>query len=126
MKNQVLFLGACVTIASGTTQDVLVTMPTVEGAECVLTSSGIGEVKVTTPGTAKLARSKHDVSVICRKACYADGAAVISSNIEGMAAGNLLLGGIIGVGIDAASGASNKYTPRVDMAMVKLDKCSAN
>ena len=35
-----------------------------------------------------------------------------------MSAGNVLLGGVIGLGVDAASGAMNKYPDIVTVAMV--------
>ena len=34
-----------------------------------------------------------------------------------MTAGNVVFGGVIGLGIDAASGAMNKYQPGVEIAM---------
>ena len=40
-----------------------------------------------------------------------------------MAAGNVLLGGVIGLGVDAASGAMNKYPDLVTVAMVPDQAC---
>jgi hypothetical protein len=37
-----------------------------------------------------------------------------------MTAGNVVFGGLIGLGVDAASGAMNKYEPGVDIAMTPI------
>ena len=114
-------LGACASIVEGSSQSVLVTTPGVQDATCTLTSPEIGAQVVHTPGSLTLSKSKHDVQVSCTKQGYNDGAGTITSNFEGMTLGNLLLGGIIGVGIDAASGAMNKYQPQVAVMMTKKD-----
>ena len=40
-----------------------------------------------------------------------------------MTAGNVLFGGFIGLGVDAASGAMNKYDPGVEVVMTPLPNC---
>jgi hypothetical protein len=40
-----------------------------------------------------------------------------------MAAGNVLFGGIIGLGVDAASGAMNTYDPSVEVIMTPMPGC---
>jgi hypothetical protein len=116
------FLVGCATLVSGTDQDIAVDTPGDAGAECVLRSEGIGEYTVVTPATLKVSRSKHDIHVNCTKGCLR-GSGLISSNLEGTTAGNLLLGGIIGAGIDSASGALNKYTSHTSIALAKVDGC---
>jgi len=61
--------------------------------------------------------------VSCRKDCYEDGVGIIPSNFEGMTAGNLLIGGVIGLGVDAATGAMNQYQNQVSIHMVKAKSC---
>lgn len=116
-------LAACATIVKGTTQVVAVNTPGVPGATCTLTSSAIGSRVIVTPGTTSLEKSQESVSVRCTKECYVDGAGVITSNMEGMTAGNIILGGVIGLGIDAASGAMNKYTPEIQVVMTPVPGC---
>jgi hypothetical protein len=48
---------------------------------------------------------------------------MIPSNTEAMAAGNVVFGGIIGLGVDAASGAINKYPDMVTVAMSPDPTC---
>ena len=67
-------------------------------------------------------KSKHDVSVECRKGC-ARGTGTISSNLEGMTAGNIVVGGVVGFGVDAATGAMNKYNENNQIAMSNDPNC---
>lgn len=51
------------------------------------------------------------MAVTCQAQCYGDGVSTLASHTEVMAADNVLFGGVIGLGVDAASGAMNKYDP---------------
>lgn len=118
-------LAGCATITKGTTQVVSVNTPGVTGATCTLTSSTIGSMTVVTPATVDLTKGGDNISVRCVKECYQDGVGILSSNLEGMAAGNLIFGGVIGLGVDYASGAMNKYSPEVSIAMAAESSCRA-
>jgi hypothetical protein len=113
----------CATITRGTTQVVAVNTPGVPGATCTLTSGSIGAQTVVTPATATLQKGRDNVAVHCTKECYQDGAGVIASNMEGMSAGNILLGGVVGIGVDAASGAMNSYAGEVQVIMAPIPGC---
>jgi hypothetical protein len=117
-------LVGCASIVKGTTQQVTLSTPGVPGASCTLVSEGIGTKTVQTPATLVLDKSQHNVAVTCKKACYQDGVGIISSSTEGMAAGNIIAGGVIGLGIDAATGAMNKYNPDNQIAMVPIAGCA--
>ena len=122
----VLFgLASCATITKGTTQPVIVDTPGVAGATCELTSGKIGLVKVVTPASVVLKRSGQAVQVRCTKACYQDGIGVIDSNIETNVAGNIILGGVLGAGIDAATGAASKYDASISVIMTPVPGCRA-
>ena len=102
-------LGACASIVEGTDQSVSVSSnPT--GATCLLWREG-GQIGVVnpTPGTVQVDKSREDITAHCTKDGYQDGVAVLSSSFEGMTAGNVIFGGIIGLGVDAASGAMHTY-----------------
>ena len=51
------------------------------------------------------------------------GVGTLASSVEGMTAGNILVGGVIGLGVDAASGAINKYEPGVEIKMTPIKGC---
>ena len=118
-----LALGACSTITKGTDQVVGVNTPGAPGAICTLASPAIGSIAVRTPGSTTLPKSRHDVQVTCTLDCFQDGACVIPSNFEGMTFGNIIFGGIIGVGVDAATGAMNKYASSVSVVMRRAESC---
>jgi hypothetical protein len=118
----VLFAG-CSTITTGTTQPVSVVTPGADGATCELTSPEVGTVTVVTPAQAVLPKSQHSVRVFCRKECYTEGQGIINSTFEEMTAGNLLVGGVVGVAVDASSGAMNRYDNRVEIAMNRVNNC---
>ena len=100
----ILFAG-CSTIVKGTEQQVSVNTPGVPGALCQLQSPAIGTRTVQTPANITLPKSKNNVAVSCTAQFYSPGVNTLASHTEAMAAGNVLFGGIIGLGIDAASGA---------------------
>jgi hypothetical protein len=92
---------------------------------CTLSSPAVGTRTVETPGTIVLPKSEHDVAVNCVKQCYTTGVGVLASETEIMTAGNVVFGGVIGLGIDAASGAMNKFQPGVEIAMSPIPNCGA-
>lgn len=120
-----IFLGSCSTIVKGTKQQVFVNTPGVPGAMCTLQSPAIGTRTVKTPGTIKLPKSRHDIAVNCTAQCH-KGTGMIGSGTELMTAGNILTGGVIGLGVDAASGAMNKYEKGVEVTMSRIPGCGGS
>jgi hypothetical protein len=117
------FVGtACATITKGTIQLVAVDTPGVTGATCTIQTQS-GPQLVTTPGSVTLTKGSASLPVTCTKECYLLGSGIIASNAEAMAAGNVVFGGIIGLGVDAATGAINKYADQVTVAMVPDQSC---
>jgi hypothetical protein len=118
-----ILLSGCSTIVKGTEQQVSVATPGVQGEMCTLTSPAVGTRTVQTPGTIGLPKSRHNVAVSCVAQCYNIGVGILASEVEIMTAGNVLFGGVIGLGINAASGAMNKYEPGVEVAMTPIPNC---
>lgn len=117
-----LVLAGCATITKGTTQVVAVDTPGVPGAACTITTQS-GPQLVTTPGTVSLKKGSDPLPISCIKECYVNGQSIIPSNAEAMAAGNVIFGGFIGLGVDAATGAMNKYPDMVTVAMTPDPAC---
>lgn len=115
-------LAACATITKGTTQLVAVDTPGVAGAVCTISTSS-GPQTVTTPGTVTLSKGSASLPIQCAKECYVTGTGVIPSDAEAMAAGNVIFGGVIGLGVDAVSGALNKYPDQITVAMTPDPAC---
>jgi hypothetical protein len=79
---------------------------------------------VTTPGSTNVHKTKNDLSIDCTKAGYAPAHLVAASRFGGTTAGNLIAGGVIGIGIDAASGANYHYDSPITVTM-SADAASA-
>jgi hypothetical protein len=120
-----IVIAGCSTIVKGTEQQVSVNTPGVPGALCQLQSPAIGMRTVQTPANIVLPKSRHNVAVTCSAQCYTDGVGTLGSHTEVMTAGNVIFGGLIGLGVDAASGAMNKYDPDVEVVMTPLPGCGA-
>jgi hypothetical protein len=119
-----VLLGGCATITRGTTQSVAVDTPGVQGATCVIQTQS-GPQTVVTPGTVTLSKGSTSLPIQCKKECYLDGVSIVPAGTEAMAAGNVIFGGVIGLGVDAASGAMNKYPDIVTVGMQQDPKCSS-
>ena len=101
--------GGCATITRGTTEAfVIETQPA--GAEARL-SNGL---YCTTPCSLKVKR-RGDFVVTLTKDGYETATASITSSVDGGGAagmaGNVVLGGIIGAGVDAGTGAMHSHKP---------------
>jgi hypothetical protein len=113
-------LTGCASIVNGTNQVVSVETRNkgemVNGASCTL-ANGKGVFYVTTPGTVTLHRAYENLSVKCEKANTAPGLATVKSSTKGMAFGNILFGGVIGVAVDAGTGAAYDYPSLITVLM---------
>lgn len=118
-----IVLAGCSTIVKGTEQQVSVNTPGITGAICQLQSPAIGMRTVQTPANIVLPKSRHNVAVSCSAQCYSPGVGTLGSHTEVMTAGNVIFGGIVGLGVDAASGAMNKYDSGVEIIMTPLPGC---
>jgi len=106
------FMAGCATIVSGTTQKVSVTSQP-SGADAKVD----GNMSAKTPATFTLDR-KNDHTLEISKEGYKTATILFKKTFNGMTTGNILIGGIIGTGIDAASGSMNKLIPeRVDVVL---------
>lgn len=113
----------CASITKGTNQSVALDTPGVPGATCTLTSEAIGTKVVQTPVSMVLDKSQHNITVSCKKECYQDAVGLIPTSTETMAAGNVIAGGVVGLAVDAATGAMNKYNDSNQIAMIPIQGC---
>lgn len=103
----------CASIVGGTNQSISVETRSmggdlVAGANCKLENPK-GTWYVTTPGSVTIHRAYDDLSIYCTKTGEQPGIASAKSSTKGMAFGNILFGGVIGVGVDTATGAAYDY-----------------
>lgn len=118
-------LTGCATIMRGTTQTIALDTPGAPGAQCTLTSSSVGTKVVKTPASITVDKGSDNINVRCTRKCFEPGVGVIASNVEGMTAGNVILGGVVGLGVDAATGAMNKYNSNNQIVMTHIPGCRA-
>lgn len=113
-----LALSGCATILHGTTQEIPITSEP-SGADVT-----VGDLKATTPARLELARgTPHTVQIA--KEGYRTETVQLEKVISGAVAGNIIAGGLIGWGIDAASGAQYKLVPDSIHATLMLDQNAA-
>jgi uncharacterized protein YceK len=110
-----LVLGGCGTIVNGTSQTIAVnTEP--PGATLKIDDGSVW----TTPTQVKLKR-KNDYIFTISKEGYQTQIIPINSVLSGWLVGNIVFGGIIGGGIDAATGAAYTLTPeKVTISLTPL------
>ena len=120
-----VLIGGCATITKGSMQSVSINTPHVVGAVCTPSSPSIGNRTITAPNTISIEKASYNIDVHCKKECYEDGVGVIATSVEVMTAGNILIGGVVGLGVDALSGAINKYEPEATIEMRPIKGCRA-
>jgi hypothetical protein len=105
-------LGGCASVARGTTETISIAS-TPSGAEAVI--SGLEVPTICTTPCAVVAKRNADISVTVQKSGYEPQVVPLTKDIQGSGAagfaGNILLGGLIGMGVDAATGAATDHKP---------------
>jgi hypothetical protein len=79
----------------------------------------------TTPGTALIKKSKHDITIKCDKpgyqqATYINDSGLASGSVAGNVAADLILTAGLSSIIDSASGADNKYESPVNITLIPV------
>lgn len=113
-----LAVSGCATVTSGTTQVVAVqTIP--PGARCAFSRAGEGVIGhiPSTPGQVEVKKGWKSIQVACDRSGYPTAQAELSADLQPMTFGNILVGGIIGVAVDAATGAMAKYDGAITIHM---------
>jgi hypothetical protein len=119
-------LTGCATIVKGHSQEITL-QTTPPGAACNLMRSGkaVGAVNPT-PGSVTVEKSKTEIAISCKKDGYFDADGKVASKFHPMTFGNILFGGIIGIGVDAASGAMTEYESSVAITLIPAEFGSAD
>lgn len=107
-----VMLGGCASVTRGTTENIAISS-TPSGVEAVVSGMEV-PTTCTTPCSVVIKRNA-DISITFQKEGYEPQIVPLSRDIptSGAAgfAGNLLLGGVIGMGVDAATGAATDHKP---------------
>jgi hypothetical protein len=112
-------LASCASVLTGSSQTIFITTPPTTGANCVLTNRQ-GTWTVSSPGSVTVKKSMQNIVVTCTKEGWQEGFAAIPANYEDSTSGNIIAGGIIGLGVDLSTGAVNKYPKAFEVHMMPL------
>jgi hypothetical protein len=114
----VMLASGCATVVKGTSQTLTMTTDP-EGAICTMSRNGevVGVINPT-PGSVRVDKSSTGIELICKKQGYLDTETKIDSTLQGWTFGNIILGGIIGVIVDAGSGAMHEYRSTIEIKLV--------
>jgi hypothetical protein len=116
--------GGCASITNGTSQSINVNSDPGE-ADCTLTRDGRELATVKTPSPVKVKRESKTIHVVCKKEGYRDGETSMDARFETATLGNLILGGVVGLAVDAASGAYQRYDEFVMVHLSPLPPTAA-
>lgn len=114
-----LFFG-CASITGSNSQAMTITAicdssKVVKGAFCTLINDK-GQWFVETPGSVLIQKAYGDLTISC-KFEESHGTLVLTSSSNANAWGNVLAGGVIGIAVDASTGAGFNYPPMVTVNM---------
>lgn len=116
----------CATITTGTSQSIAIATDPA-GADCTFTRNNQFLARVNpTPGAMHIDKSSADITVLCKREGYQETAGNIGSEFQGATLGNIILGGIIGIVVDAASGAASKYPESISFTLLPVEFRSAD
>ena len=118
MAVTITLASGCATITTSSRQSLTVTTEPA-GAVCKVTrgAATLGVVNPT-PGKVDIEKGSGGISIACGKEGYLPASAEAAAQFQGMTFGNVLLGGLIGVAVDAASGAMYFYPESVRVVLV--------
>lgn len=118
MAGLMLILAGCSSVTEGTSQALTIATDP-PGAECTLIRAGQNIGRTVTPGVVTVHKARNDIGLACRLPGYEDGKALIKYDMAASTVGNVLIGGGIGLIIDAATNASIKYDKVTSITMAK-------
>jgi hypothetical protein len=120
-----LALSGCATIVTGMSQGVTVESDP-SGATCSVTR-GKEELAAiaSTPAQVTLSKGWSDLAVDCTKEGHVASKTVVSSSFQPWTLGNILIGGVVGIVIDAGSGAITEYPKVITSLLVPSEFGSA-
>jgi hypothetical protein len=108
----------CATMTTTSRQSLAVTTEP-PGAVCKVTRDAVPLGLVNpTPGSLDIEKGHGRLHIACGKEGYLPASAEAAAQFQGMTFGNVLLGGLVGVAIDAASGAMYFYSDSVRVVLV--------
>jgi hypothetical protein len=111
----ILLAAACASIVSDDdTTTYIATEP--ENARCELQGDGFNRV-VNTPASLSLPSDAAPITVVCGAEGFRQTSKDMDTSADGWILGNLIFGGLVGVAIDAARGAGQKFPAELTVVL---------
>jgi hypothetical protein len=112
-----LSLSACASIIENNAQKINVVPVGAQSANCELKNSR-ETVNSLAPATTQIRRSKTDLDINCSdNQTGATGKKTVESGLEPWTLANILLGVVIGLGVDFSTGSAWKYPSQIEVNM---------
>ena len=110
-------LSACASIIEGGTDKINIATVPATNATCTLSNSR-GSYDTYTPTSVSVKKSRSDLNIACADPrSGAKGQSTVASEVEPWAFGNILIGGLIGLGVDWTTGAAYNYPESASVPM---------
>lgn len=113
-----LLSSACASIVDGTKQEVDLQTSPVGCSRCELSNSKGNYSATCTPQKVMVKRAYGPLSVQCYGP-NSSGQTEVESSVKGWFFGNILIGGLIGMGVDAATAAAWDYPQTIHVQMLQ-------
>lgn len=117
-------ISGCASLARGVNEDVVIQY---EPADATVTTS-LNHNCTTSPCTVEVARKK-EFQVSASKPGYQSQTVQVNTKVSGEGAagfaGNVLIGGVVGMGVDAATGAALNHSPNPVIIKLVPDQADA-
>ena len=112
-----LMLTSCASIVAGSTDSVKIATSPPSQATCSLANKR-GEWSAASGDATEVKRSRTALDISCAdNATGAKGSTKLDSGVEPWAFGNILIGGLIGLGVDWSTGAAYDYPEGVSVPL---------
>ena len=118
----VFLASGCATLVSGTSQSVLVDVINAKGATCTgIDKRGRRYYWPNTPSATTVHKGDGPMILTCEKKGFKKTTHSFDETLVSATLGNIILGGGIGILVDAASGAAQEYPTKVSVLMEPED-----
>ena len=118
-------LAGCATILTGTTQSLFVDTMNVSGASCKgVDNNGREYYWLNTPSATSVQKGDAPLVITCEKPGFKKTVYTVDETVHGATFANIILGGGVGIFVDIASGAAQKYPGTVRFPMEPDDAAS--
>lgn len=113
-----VILTGCATIVTGTSQSLFVDTMNVQGASCKgVDNKGREYYWPNTPSATSVQKGDAPLVITCEKPGFKKTTYTVEETFQGATLGNIILGGGIGIFVDIATGAAQKYPSVVRFPM---------